>query len=43
MLDCVHAARIYLRMDLCVAYNVIRNKDGSENKTAVGMYYSQLE
>jgi len=43
MLDCVREARIFTKLDLHRAYNLIRIKEGDEYKTAFRMRYGQFE
>ena len=43
MLDHVRKARIFTKLDLWVAYNLTRIKEGDEFKTAVRMRYGQFE
>jgi len=43
MLDRVREARIFTKLDLCGAYNLIRIKEGDEYKTAFRTRYGQFE
>jgi len=43
MLDCVWKARIFTKLDLRSAYNLIRIKEGDEYKTAFRTRYGQFE
>jgi len=43
MLDCVREARIFTKLDLPGAYNLIRIKEGDKYKTAFRTRYGQFE
>ena len=43
MLDCVREARIFTKLDLRGAYNLIRMKEGDEYITALRTRYGQFE
>jgi hypothetical protein len=43
MLDRVWEARIFTKLDLCGAYNLIRMKEDNEYKTAFRKRYGQFE
>lgn len=43
MLDCVCQPRIFMMLDLCSSYSLIRIKEGKEYKMAFGTCYGQLK
>jgi len=43
MLDHVREARIFTKLDLRIAYNLIRIKQGDEYKTAFQSHYGKFE
>ena len=43
LLDCLHAARSFTKIDLCGAYNLVCIADGDEWKTAFRTHYRSYE
>ena len=43
LLDRLKGAQVYTKLTLCVAYNLVRIRDGDEWKTAFGTRYGQCE
>ena len=43
LLDCLHSAHVFTKLDLCGAYNLVCIADGNEWKTAFRMRYGSYE